>query len=76
MAKKTKDSTIVVENVYSPIDDPKMGKNVANSKVWDLCFKEEEMSRELANKHPRMFVYTVKFDGVTPIQVTKIKNYA
>jgi hypothetical protein len=72
MAKRN--STIVMENVYSPIDDPKMGKHIKTSTVWDLCFKEEEVTNELTNKHPQMFIYSVKFDGLTPIQVTKIKK--
>lgn len=69
-----KETNVIVEEVYSPVDDAKMGKNIMNSTVWDLCFKKEEATEELIAKHPKMFVYTVKFDGLTPIQVTKIKQ--
>lgn len=70
MAKK--ESNVVLEQVYSPIDDPKIKNDIKGSKIWGTCYKKEEVTTEVLNKHPRMFVYSIKFEGVEPFQVTKI----
>lgn len=75
MAKSKND--VIVEQVFSPVEDTKIKSNskiIGNSKIWDLCFKEEEVNDELLMKHPKMFKYTIKFEGLTPIQVTKVKK--
>lgn len=72
MAKK--ESNVVLEQVYSPIDDPKIKSDIKGSKIWETCYKKEEVTTEVLNKHPRMFVYSIKFDGLEPFQVTKVKT--
>ena len=70
MAKKN--SNVVLEKVYSPIDDPKIKSDIAGSEIWNSCYKKEEVTDEVLNKHRRMFVYHIKFEGLTPFQVTKV----
>lgn len=62
---------MVVVNVYSPIDDKSIEKNLTNSPIWANCYHEDEL--ELAKtKHKNLICYRIKFDGVSPVQVTKV----
>ena len=70
MAKK--ESNVVVEEVYSPVHDTKIKSDISGSEIWKSCYKKEEVTTEVLNKHPRMYKYTIKFDGLTPFQVTKV----
>lgn len=74
MAKKT-ESTLIEEKVYSPIHDADIAKHLNESDIWGTCFKAEELSREVLDKNPGMYEYTIKFDGCKPVQVTKIRPY-
>jgi len=58
------------EKIYSPILDTNISKNINKSPIWDDCFHEEE---EKPSGTP-LICYTIKFDGLTPVQVTKISK--
>ena len=63
------------EVVYSPINDHRVKANLTTSPIWKTCYKEEEVTKKVIEKHGnRMYAYTIKFDGLVPIQVTKIKK--
>lgn len=62
------------DTVYSPIDDSKIRGNISGSAIWKTCYKEEEVTDEVLNKHKRMYAYTMNFDGLVPVQVTKIEK--
>lgn len=70
-----KESNVILEEVYSPIDDQKIKSNIAESEIWKTCYKKEELTTDILNKHPRLYVYSIKFDGLTPFQVTNAKIY-
>jgi hypothetical protein len=59
--------------VYSPIDDQEIRTNLNNSPIWKQAYHAEELPK--ANKKfATMYEYSVKFDGLKPIQVTNIKK--
>ena len=64
------------EKVYSPFDDVNIKKNLNDSQIWKNAYKKEELTLEVLNRFPNgMVEYTIKFDGLTPVQVTNIKPY-
>jgi hypothetical protein len=63
---------MITENVYSPIFDSNIKKDVVNSPIWGNCYKEEEVTNVL--KSAGLWRYTIKFNNTTPVQVTNIKN--
>lgn len=65
---------MITEKVYSPIEDKKIRKNIVNSPIWKKCYKEEEITKEIREKHNVLHVYTIKFNGLIPTQVTRIKT--
>ena len=58
---------MITEKVYSPIHDPKIRQNINDSPIWDECYHEDE----IAEVNKPLYCYSIKFDGLTPIQVTK-----
>jgi len=61
--------------VYSPIKDDNIKKELNGSPIWKQAYHEDEVV-EAQKKHNIMFEYTVKFEGLTPVQVTKVKKIA
>lgn len=59
--------------VYSPVQDKAIQKNLNDSPIWKQAFHADELE-EARKKHPEMYEYTIKFDGVKPIQVTGTKK--
>jgi len=59
--------------VYSPVEDREIQKNLADSPIWKTAYHKEELE-EAKTKHNQMFEYTIKFEDIKPIQVTKIKK--
>lgn len=59
--------------VYSPIEDKKIRENLNGSPIWNLAYHEDELSTAKVN-HTDIYEYTVKFDGLKPIQLTGIKK--
>jgi hypothetical protein len=61
---------MITEKVYSPIEDKNIHTNLNNSPIWKECHKEEEVG----DVRKPLWIYWIKFDGTTPIQVTKIQS--
>lgn len=59
------------EKIYSPIFDKDIRKNINNSPIWGEAYHESE----LGDVKKPLTEYTVKFDGLKPIQVTKMQKY-
>ena len=65
-----------IEKVYSPVNDPKVKSNLIDSPIWKNCYKVEEVTNEVLKKHNNIFyIYSIKFDGLTPVQVTKVETF-
>lgn len=62
--------TMKKEDVFSPIHDEKIRKNLVNSPIWKKCNHREELD-EVAG----MWLYTINFNGLTPVQVLNIQQY-
>lgn len=64
------------EIVYSPINDHRIKAELINSPIWKLVYTKEEVTEELIKKHKgHMYVYTIKFDGLTPVQHMGTKKF-
>lgn len=61
---------MVTEKVYSPIFDKSLATNIQNSPIWGECYKEDE----IADVNKSLYCYSIKFDGLVPIQVTKVSK--
>lgn len=61
---------MITENVYSPILDEKIHENISKSPIWGKCYHESEIEDI---KEP-LYCYSIKFDGLKPIQVTKLRK--
>lgn len=61
------------EIIISPIKDEKMNSHLNDSEVWKKAYTKEEFTPEIRKMHPNWFQYTVRFDGLKPIQMTKFK---
>ena len=59
---------MTIEKIYSPILDKNIHKNISNSPIWEDCYHETD--DKPTNK--KLICYQIKFDGLIPIQVTKI----
>jgi len=60
--------------VYSPVEDKQIKTNINQSPIWEKAYTEEEYQKS-AKKHNTWFKYSLKFEGVVPIQVTKIQKF-
>jgi hypothetical protein len=62
------------EKVYSPVEDKNIRVNLNNSPIWTgLRYHSTELV-EAKKKHSVLFEYSIKFDGLKPIQVTNIQK--
>jgi len=57
--------------VYSPVEDKKIRTEFQNSPIWKKASTEEEFM-ENPKRYPIWFKYTFKFEGLKPIQLTKM----
>jgi hypothetical protein len=62
-----------IVKVYSPVDDKEIRNNLNNSPVWKQAYHTDDLP-VARKKHATLFEYSVKFDGLKPIQVTNIKT--
>jgi hypothetical protein len=65
---------MITQDVWSPVRDDNFSKNLNDSPVWKNCYHEEEVTHEVKATSPKWYVYSVKFEGVKPIMVTKVKH--
>jgi len=64
---------MTTEKVLSPVEDKKINGDIINSPIWKKAYKPEEVTDEVLRTYPAWFEYTIKFDGLKPIQMTKFK---
>ena len=64
---------MIKEIVWSPIKDTNKS-NIANSPIWNQCFRDEEVNDDVFKISNTWYKYIVKFDGLKPIQVTSMKT--
>lgn len=64
---------LLTEIVWSPIKDTSK-KDIKKSPIWKQCYKDEEMTKEITSITETWYRYEVKFDGLVPVQVTKIST--
>jgi len=63
---------MITEEVWTPIKHE--GKDLKNSPIWAKCYKPEEVDAEIRKTWNEWYVYTIKFDGLIPIQITKVRK--
>lgn len=63
--------TLKTEYIVSKISDRNIKNNLQNSLIWKECKHLDELSEEEKNSK-EFFLYKIKFDGITPIQVLNI----
>jgi len=63
------------ERVISPVLDTNIKDDLDNSPIWKDAFHEEEIFSELYDKYPNWYEYSIKFDGLKPVQFLKISKY-
>jgi len=68
---KEKDS-FTTELVLSPVEHT--GKDINSSPIWKNAWHPGEVSEEIKRKFKKWFEYTVKFDGLKAIQITKVRE--
>jgi hypothetical protein len=62
------------ETVISPIFDDKINSHIKESEIWKKAYKPDELTEKVKRMHPTWYVYTIQFDGLKPIQMTKMKE--
>jgi hypothetical protein len=64
-----------IEVILSPIElrskDP---KELNSSLIWKNAWKQEEVTEEAKRQYKTWWKYSIKFDGLKPIQVTKMER--
>jgi hypothetical protein len=70
-----KTSNMKDEKIYSPIEDTKITTNLMDSPIWSLSYHETDVA-EASKKHPILFEYIIRFNGLTPIQLLKVSKYS
>jgi len=70
---KAAEVKLIEEKVYSTVHDADIAKHLNESLIWGICFKQEDLTKEILDNNPGMYEYTIKFDGLKPAQVTKIR---
>jgi len=61
------------EKVYSTVKDENIRKNLNGSPIWKNCLHSDDLTSEIKKKYPNLIEYSIKFDGLKPVQVLKIK---
>lgn len=61
-------SNLKLEKVYSHYHDKFISFNIKDSIIWKSCYHEDEL------KPDNLWCYHIKFDGLKPVQVTKIEK--
>ena len=60
-----------VEKAYSKIHDKDIQKHLSASPIWKQCEHSEDIRKIDVNG---WYEYTIKFDGLAPMQCTNIKK--
>jgi len=59
--------------VYSPVEDLNIKKDLDNSPIWKNAIHADDLEEEL-KPGKVLYEYSIKFEGVKPIQVTDVKK--
>ena len=59
--------------VYSPVNDENIKKNLDGSPIWKKAYTASELG-EAKKTNATVYEYTIKFDGLKPVQVTDTKK--
>jgi len=62
------------EIVISPVKDEKFNSHPKDSEIWKKAYKREELDDRTRGMHPAWYEYTIRFDGLKPIQMTKMRE--
>ncbi len=62
------------EIVISPIKDDKINSHINESEIWKKAYKPEELTDKIRSMHPAWYSYTIQFNGLRPIMMTKFKE--
>jgi len=61
--------------VISPVNDKDIRQNLNGSPIWKTAYTEGEL--KLAEKnHTELYEYSIKFEGLRPVQVSDVKKLA
>jgi len=63
------------EKIYSPIEDKQIRANLQDSPMWAKTYHETDLALA-KSKHPVLFEYVIRFDGLKPLMVTKVSKVA
>ena len=62
------------EIVISPVKDEKINSHINESPIWKKAFKTEELTEKVRGMSPEWYEYTIRFDGLKPLQMTKFRE--
>lgn len=62
------------EIVISPVKDEKINSHINESLIWGKAFKLEELTEKVRGMNPAWYEYTIRFDGLKPLQMTKFRE--
>jgi hypothetical protein len=62
-----------IVKVYSPVEDKEIRNNLNASPIWKQAYHEDEFENA-KRKHSNLYEYSIKFDGLKPIQLTNMKR--
>ena len=62
-----------IVKLYSPLEDLNIKKDLDNSPIWKNVIHADDLNEELTPGKV-LFEYSIKFEGLKPIQVTDIKK--
>jgi len=66
-----------IVKVYSPVEDKDIRNNLNGSPIWKKAYHADEYKEAMVSKnYSTMFEYTIKFNGLQPMQVTNVKKLA
>ncbi len=63
-----------IVKVYSPVYDKDIRKNINGSPIWQTLRYHESELTEAKKKHPVLYEYSIKFDGLKIIMITNIQK--
>lgn len=61
-----------VEKVYSHIEAN--GKDLKTQPFWSKCYHADDLTSDMLEFSTPLMCYHVKFDGLTPVQLTKAEK--
>jgi len=63
---------MTTEKIFSPISNE--SKEVEKASFWKECYHTDEVTETMLKNGKQWYIYHVKFNGLNPIQITKIEK--